>query len=244
MHKLMKSLDEGKIVVGIFLDFSRAFATVDHSILLSKLYNYGIRGTSFLWFQSYSSNRKQFVTYGGVSSSVKPFDVAYHKVLYWVLYCSLYILMTYLMHVLNVYLYYSQMILICLSVIMISQVWIIFCLGNLLNSQFGLKWKNYRWTLRKLISWSLLKKHINGEIDIKINNQAMTETKSSKSIGVYIDNNLNWKILIDYNAGKLSRGIGILYTARTKLSHECLLTLYYIFIYPLLIYCNHIWGNI
>ena len=71
MDKLIKSLDEGKIVVGIFLDFSKAFDTVDHSILLAKLYHYGIRGTSLSWFQSYLSNRKQFVTYDGVSSSVK-----------------------------------------------------------------------------------------------------------------------------------------------------------------------------
>ena len=59
-----------------------------------------------------------------------------------------------------------------------------------------------------------------------------------------IDNNLNWKIHINYIAGKLSRGIGILYKARKNFNNECLLTLYYSFIYRILIYCNHIWGNI
>ena len=57
-------------------------------------------------------------------------------------------------------------------------------------------------------------KHINGEIDIKTDNQAITETKSDKFLGVYIDNNLNWKMHINYIAGRLSRGIGILYKAK------------------------------
>ena len=43
---------------------------VDHEMLLSKLSHYGIRGKSLKWFQSYLSNRKQYVTYNGVSSPV------------------------------------------------------------------------------------------------------------------------------------------------------------------------------
>ena len=56
--KLIKSLENGEFVIGVYLDFSKAFATVDHEILLSKLSHYGIRGNSLKWFQSYLSNRK------------------------------------------------------------------------------------------------------------------------------------------------------------------------------------------
>ena len=48
---------------------------------------------------------------------------------------------------------------------------------------------------------------------------------------------------IDYVSGKIARGIGILIKARKVLSNECMTILYYAFIYPYLIYCNHIWGN-
>ena len=81
------------------------------------------------------------------------------------------------------------------------------------------------------------------DVKIEIDNEIISETKSSKFLGVHIDNKLNWKMHIDYVSGKIARGIGILIKARKFLSNKCMTNLYYAFIYPYLIYCNHIWGN-
>ena len=55
--------------MGLFLDFSKAFDTVNHDILFTKLIFYGITGTALDWFESYLSNRMQYVEYNGVQSS-------------------------------------------------------------------------------------------------------------------------------------------------------------------------------
>ena len=62
------ALDNFKFACGIFIDLEKAFETVDHNILLSKLNCYGIRGIANDWFKSYLSNRSQFVLIDGFNS--------------------------------------------------------------------------------------------------------------------------------------------------------------------------------
>ena len=68
--KLLAALDDGDICVGLFIDFRKAFDTVNHQILLDKLYHYGIRGTAHDWLCSYLKDRKQCVEFDDVISSV------------------------------------------------------------------------------------------------------------------------------------------------------------------------------
>ena len=67
---IIADLTNGKYVAGIFIDFSKAFDTVDHDILLYKLNHYGIRGHALEWIKSYLKNRKQFTMVNGVESDV------------------------------------------------------------------------------------------------------------------------------------------------------------------------------
>ena len=53
-----------------FVDLQKAFDTVEHDILLSKLENYGIRGIANDWSKSYLSNRKQIVLINGYDSNL------------------------------------------------------------------------------------------------------------------------------------------------------------------------------
>ena len=71
IENLVNALDNGKCAVGIFLDFQKAFDTVDHGILLDKLYCYVIRGTAHEWSVSYLSSRQQSVMYNGHKSELK-----------------------------------------------------------------------------------------------------------------------------------------------------------------------------
>ena len=67
--KIVNDLEDKKIACCILLDFAKAFDTVNHNILLSKLVNYGIRGIPLNWFRSYLYERKQTVQINGIKSS-------------------------------------------------------------------------------------------------------------------------------------------------------------------------------
>ena len=54
---LKKSIDNNLYTCGVFLDFAKAFDTVNHAILLKKLEKYGIRGIPLNWFTNYLTNR-------------------------------------------------------------------------------------------------------------------------------------------------------------------------------------------
>ena len=70
LQKIKQAPDEGYIGCGIFVDLLKAFDTVDHEILLSKLYYYCLWGISNNWFKCYLSNHKQFVSINGFDSGL------------------------------------------------------------------------------------------------------------------------------------------------------------------------------
>ena len=67
---IKESIDNNTLGCGIFLDLRKAFDRVNHKILLEKLQHYGVRRMPFNWFQSYLTNRKQYVEVNGASFDV------------------------------------------------------------------------------------------------------------------------------------------------------------------------------
>ena len=57
------AIDKNKFTAGIFLDLSKALETVNHSIIITKLQHYGIRGVALEWFNNYLTNRNQVVKF-------------------------------------------------------------------------------------------------------------------------------------------------------------------------------------
>ena len=83
MDKILNALQSGDTVLGVFLDLSKAFDSVNHWILLHKLTKYGIRGTAHSWFKSYLLDRKQYVLYNNVHSATLVRSIKFRGVFLW-----------------------------------------------------------------------------------------------------------------------------------------------------------------
>ena len=68
VDKITNAVEKNETTIGIFLDLSKAFDTIDHSILLHKLEHYGFRGIVLEWFKNYLSNRTQYVAFYNCTS--------------------------------------------------------------------------------------------------------------------------------------------------------------------------------
>ena len=72
IDRIITKMDNNKIPINIYLDLSKAFDTIDHSILIDKLQFYGIKGTNLNLFHSYLTNRKQYTEIDDLKSSILP----------------------------------------------------------------------------------------------------------------------------------------------------------------------------
>ena len=75
IDKIIFDLDKGTVPINIYLDLSKVFDTLDHSILLHKLNHYGINGVAFKLLKCFLSNRKQYVHIGSNRSKYTPIEL-------------------------------------------------------------------------------------------------------------------------------------------------------------------------
>ena len=71
VDRILKDIDNKKLPLAIYMDLSKAFDTLDHNILIKKLQYYGVIGTPLNWFQSYLTDRTQYVEVNNESSSLQ-----------------------------------------------------------------------------------------------------------------------------------------------------------------------------
>ena len=86
-------------------------------------------------------------------------------------------------------------------------------------------------------------KKCNHNFSISYGGKLLTQTNTTKFLGVYINEHLTWKDHISYLCKQMSKSIGILFRSRFCLSSKTKLTLYYSLIYPHITYCNTIWSS-
>lgn len=243
IEKVSNALEKGEYVLGLFLDFSKAFDTVDHAILIDKLQHYGIRGIALKWIKSYINNRTQFVSYNGHYSS-------HGNITCGVPQGSILGPLLFLLYI-NDLAHVSKKLFILLFAddtnAFLSDT-DISSLESTINIELH---KLSIWLNCNKLSLNIDKTHFmlfctrkpTREIHISLNNHCIAEARTTKFLGVIIDNKLSWKDHIAYIHTKISKNIGIIIKAGRYFNKDTVLNLYYTFIFPYLYYCNIVWGN-
>ena len=243
VDKISKALENGDYVIGLFLDFSKAFDTINFDMLLDKLDHYGIRGCSLDWFRSYLTDRKQYVYYNGVSSTMRTTSCGVPQ-------GSILGPLLFLIYV-NDLATVSEYI---FSILFADDTNMFMSGKNMqeLEQKFNSEMiKVFQWIETNKLSLNIKKtqfmlfhgKRIVDHVpNIVINGIAISSTKSIKFLGVMVDDKLSWKTHIDYISNKVSKSIGVLYKLHNYLDCKTLRGLYFSFIYPYLTYCNEVWG--
>ena len=239
----MNALEKKEITIGLFLDLSKAFDSLDHHILLDKLYCYGMRGIVYKWFQSYLDNRKQYVSINGYTSNQKTIKCGVPQGS--ILGPLLFIL--YINDICNVsdrlkFILYADDTSVFMS-----------------NSDIQILQEQFASELKKLVYWLDINKLVlninktnfmlfsnkkvhNDFVYIKINDVFIKRVPYVKFLGVIIDEKLSWNQHTDVVCNKLAKNIGLLYRFYSY-PKEVLLLLYNSLILPYLNYCIQIWAN-
>ena len=238
-------LDNGKFGCGIFIDFQKAFDTVDHSILLKKLSHYGIRGKANDWFQSYLSERKQFVSINGFKSDLKEIQCGVPQ-------GSVLGPLLFLIYINDLY-----------SSIKFCKVHHFADDTNLLHFHDSVKSlnKSINYDLKQLVHWlnankialnvgktelvffKPKNKRTDFDLNIKLAGKKLYPSSSVKYLGIKIDENLNWKDQQNSIAIKLNKGNAILSKLKKYVNNVVLRSIYFSIFESHLNYASIVWGQ-
>ena len=244
VENLHTAIDDKNFTLGIFIDFSKAFDTINHDILLVKLDSYGIRGNVHKLLASYLSERHQYVSYGGLDSSLLKITcgVPQGSVLGPLLFIifindivNISDLAKFVLFAddLNLFLANRDRDLLYIDANQILFKIYEYCFANKLIMNFDkccfIEFNNSKTKEEKFLG---------------VLNIPFKQVVKCKFLGVIINSNLSWDDQISNVITQVSKSCGSLYSLRSVVPTKVLRQVYLSLVQPYLSYCIPLWGAV
>ena len=241
MEQLYSNFDESKITQGIFLDFSKAFDTIDHEILMKKLPFYNFTNDACLLLKSYLSNRKQYVKIDHFQSSLSDINIGVPQgsvlgpILFIIFINDLVNaapMFNYILFADDTNIFSTEPTLLQSNLKHIEN----WCLANRLILNYTKTFQILFKTPNKIVP--------NTENYIlEMGKNQLVSKPSTKFLGIYLDNAITFKCHISELCQKLNFILLLMRCARPYLDQKTMISLYYAFFYPHLIYGIEFYGH-
>lgn len=239
--KWKQAVEQGRIVLSVFVDLKRAFETIDRGKLKSTLRRYGVRGTALKWFSSYLDNRTQVTRYNNSTSSAIGVDLGVPQGS--VLGPLLFIL----------YMNDLKQALQRLEVNLFADDTVLFFAGdnidecfNVMNAELvcfteWLRLKKLQLNVSKTKCMLVTTRRTNeNSRRVQIDGEEIERVETIKYLGVMLDEKLNFNEHIDYTIRKAARKFGVLCRISRYLTTEAKINVYTSLIAPHFDYCASI----
>ena len=242
-ENLYSNLNAKKTTLCILIDLQKAFDTVHHDTLLTKMDVLGVRGLSLDWFRNYLLNRKQYVSIGSAVSNVKTTVIGLPQ-------GSIISPILFLLYINDIPKSSSMKTLLFAddSTFTISDK-IPLSILNSLDDQLN---RIKTWCISnkltinagktELIKFSNSKNEMLN-FEITFSGTRVNLVEDCKFLGVTLDSDLTFSKHIKSITAKLSRSCGVLYKLKNLLPQQARMNYYYGLMYPYLTYNIIVWGS-